>query len=152
VPKNNGEVQEEEGAHQLDAINAWRKASHRDDAAVWHLFSGCSLKNYGIAYEGVLCSHDYGSGLSVYDRTNTWRWSTHEIGHNFGGQHTFENGEGKTGGIMDYGDGKHTSTGKYMFLDTNKNQICTHISNTLYYKSSYWWSSSYSSVCANSHA
>jgi len=29
----------------------------------------------------------------------------HELGHNFGADHSFEDGQGNTGGIMDYGDG-----------------------------------------------
>ena len=29
----------------------------------------------------------------------------HEVGHNFGCDHAFDEGQGRTGGIMDYGDG-----------------------------------------------
>lgn len=42
----------------------------------------------------------------------------HEIGHNFGMQHTFENGEGSTGGKMDYCDGRlPCSTGVFAFYE-----------------------------------
>ena len=39
--------------------------------------------------------------------TGTWETVAHEIGHNFNMNHAFQLGQGKTGGIMDYGDGKY---------------------------------------------
>ena len=35
----------------------------------------------------------------------TWLTFIHELGHNFGMDHSFDLGEGTTGGFMDYGDG-----------------------------------------------
>jgi hypothetical protein len=53
----------------------------------------------------------------------SWKTFAHEIGHNFGAQHSFEDGQGKTGGIMDYGDGK--LAGIYQFnTKYRKNEIC----------------------------
>jgi hypothetical protein len=50
----------------------------------------------------------------------------HEIGHNFNAQHTFQLGQGKTGGIMDYGDGK--LNGEYQFNTVySKTEMCTEI-------------------------
>jgi hypothetical protein len=40
-------------------------------------------------------------------------------GHNFGGNHAFQLGQGKTGGIMDYGDGIYPiGSGIYQFHPT----------------------------------
>ena len=45
--------------------------------------------------------------------SGTWTVNAHEAGHIFGAEHSFENGQGTTGGIMDYGDGKYN--GVYQF-------------------------------------
>lgn len=56
----------------------------------------------------------------VWHNFRTWITFAHEVGHNFGGarksrvgpllclagEHSFELGQGKTGGIMDYGNGQ----------------------------------------------
>jgi len=76
-----------------------------------HLFTGCGTDFgvVGLAYQGTICNtgkynvgvdqiHDYGS-------ENTFLIFAHELGHNFGADHSFEDGQGNTGGIMDYGDG-----------------------------------------------
>ena len=44
--------------------------------------------------------------------SHTWRIFAHEIGHNFGAHHSFEEGQGTTGRIMDYG--------KYAFEQNKK--------------------------------
>ena len=47
----------------------------------------------------------------------------HELGHNFGAEHSFEDGPSRTGGIMDYGDGK--LNGVYQFnTKYRKSQVC----------------------------
>ena len=59
-----------------------------------------------MAWVGTLCRTGRGShtGVSWYTRRH-WFTFAHEIGHNFGGSHSFEEGQVRTGGIMDYGNG-----------------------------------------------
>merc|ERR1711972_426576 len=68
---------------------------------------GNNMNGYGI------CNKDgYNTGISrFYGRY--WQTFAHELGHNFGGFHSFEEGQGKTGGLMDYGD--RTLNGVYQF-------------------------------------
>jgi hypothetical protein len=66
----------------------------------------CSYGTAGIARFGVLCNNAIGSAVTYYTGADsTWLTFAHEIGHNLGGYHSFEDGVGTTGGIMDYGDG-----------------------------------------------
>jgi PKD repeat protein len=58
----------------------------------------------GLAYLGVVGSTFYNYGVSnIMDAT--WLTFIHELGHNFGMDHSFDLGQGTTGGFMDYGDG-----------------------------------------------
>mmetsp|Transcript_15968 Transcript_15968/g.19814 ORF Transcript_15968/g.19814 Transcript_15968/m.19814 type:complete len:348 (+) Transcript_15968:421-1464(+) len=51
------------------------------------------------------------------------------MGHNFGASHSFEEGKGKTGGIMDYGD--VSLNGRYQFNSKyRKEQICKSIKSS----------------------
>ena len=60
----------------------------------------------GLAYIGVVGSSNFKYGVS--NITNpTWLTFIHELGHNFGMDHSFELGQGITGGFMDYGDGTY---------------------------------------------
>jgi len=85
----------------------------------------------GLAYVGTLCKmiKQWGSWPNVgvvWYSERTWKTFAHEVGHNFGGHHSFENGQGKTGGIMDYGDG--TLNGKFQFNSQfRKDEICSTI-------------------------
>ena len=59
-------------------------------------------------------------------RGRTWRTFAHEVGHHFKRDRSFEDGQYKTCGIMDYGDGK--LNGQYQFNTKYRNaQICASI-------------------------
>jgi hypothetical protein len=90
----------------LDQFNAWRTNVNPKNQALWHLLTNCwrSPGTVGLAWLGVLCSSQYGTGVSSWTNTH-WLVVAHEIGHNFNSPHSFQEGQGKTGGIMDYGDG-----------------------------------------------
>jgi len=76
-----------------------------------HLFTGCGtdFSVVGLAYLGTICNaNKYNTAVNqIHDHRseNTFLIFAHELGHNFGGDHSFEEGHGNTGGIMDYGDG-----------------------------------------------
>merc|ERR1712048_507994 len=85
-----------------------------------HLLTGCGNSFFGqgtgivgLAYVGALCHSTKNAGVTQLHGRMSWVTFAHEIGHNFGGEHTFEEGEGRTGGIMDYGNGK--LNGEYQF-------------------------------------
>lgn len=60
----------------------------------------------GLAYIGVVGSNSYKYGVSSLNNP-TWLTFIHELGHNFGMDHSFDLGQGTTGGFMDYGDGTY---------------------------------------------
>merc|ERR1712187_120980 len=80
-----------------------------------HLLSGCGKGwgTVGLAYLGTMCIDGYSKGVNQLHNSNSWLIFAHELGHNFNGEHSFEEGQGSTGGIMDYGDG--TLNGEYQF-------------------------------------
>jgi len=59
----------------------------------------------GVAYVDTLCAPEFARSVVRYTSTS-WRTFAHEFGHAIGLQHTFQNGVGHTGGLMDYGNGR----------------------------------------------
>jgi hypothetical protein len=57
----------------------------------------------------------------------TWLWFAHEMGHTFGGLHTFQDGVGTTGGILDYGDPYYDMT--VQFNPANQPEICPYLTS-----------------------
>ena len=52
------------------------------------------------------------------------------MGHNFGAKHSFEDGRGNTGGIMDYGN--HLVKGLFQFnTKYRKKEICKEIQSVI---------------------
>jgi hypothetical protein len=128
---------------QLSNFRQWQQPSKR---GLWHLFDDCfgvSGSSIGLATmlvgdpAGTLCMMDPVPGWNEFWNTavswysfNTWKTFAHEVGHNFGGHHSFEDGQGKTGGIMDYGDGK--LDGEYQFnTKYRKTEICKSIQKVI---------------------
>jgi hypothetical protein len=121
----------DEPSAALAAFAAWREAREPDSAGLWHLLTACHFPKWvrGIAYTGQLCKQLRGVAITTNQRGDATHWLTaaHEFGHNFGARHSFEDGQGKTGGIMDYGDGK--LNGVYQFhTEYRKRQVCKEIS------------------------
>merc|ERR1740123_744959 len=96
---------------KLSDFTPWTKPSTQ---AVWHLFTGCgnSFGTIGVAYVGRICASYANTGVNMLRNwrgqvvEDTWDTFAHELGHNMAARHSFEEGQGSTGGIMDYGDGK----------------------------------------------
>mmetsp|Transcript_22436 Transcript_22436/g.40481 ORF Transcript_22436/g.40481 Transcript_22436/m.40481 type:complete len:259 (+) Transcript_22436:623-1399(+) len=130
---------------QLHRFTEWEPPSEQ---GLWHLFDDCAFvhdNTIGLAWTGTLCDNDvmttsnfpdltgrFNKGVSWYTTAGaTWLTFAHEVGHNFGAQNSFENGQGTTGGIMDYGDG--TLDGVYQFnTEFRKAEMCETIQTALY--------------------
>ena len=104
--------------------------------AVWHLLDDCYKEGdpIGKAYVGVLCNDNsnfhYARSISYFSERNFFITIAHELGHNFGAMHSFEEGKGTTGGIMDYGDG--TLNGEFQFNRKYRyDEICSFLDNNL---------------------
>jgi len=102
---------------------------------LWYLLSDCvDTHVVGKAYIGSLCNERSNFAVS-HHRSNDWRIAAHEIGHIFGAWHTFEEGMGNTGGIMDYGNGMLTEgkhKGEYGFNEKyRRSEICNTLSRVI---------------------
>lgn len=123
------------GTPVIDKANKMLKGSFPMAGAV-HLFTGCGdgSRFIGYAFMGTICKNDgSNTGANQLRRAYNqpaWLNFAHELGHNFNGKHSFEHGMGRTGGIMDYLDGK--LNGKYQFNTRyRKREICTKMSEVV---------------------
>merc|ERR1712151_791623 len=112
----------------------WSKPSVQ---GAWHMFNDClppSLLSatVGFAVTGSLCNNEVNSAANyIFKGTDTWLTFAHEHGHIMGAQHSFEEGQGRTLGIMDYGydvrlGGIHQFNTRY-----RKEEICDKISSKI---------------------
>ncbi|GBG24572.1 Disintegrin and metalloproteinase domain-containing protein B [Hondaea fermentalgiana] len=117
---------------QLDDLTTWVRTLDDDEeqAAHFHLFTGCSASSSGVAYVGTLCNLNYNTGVTK-KTSRTWKTFAHELGHGFAATHSFENGMYTTGGIMDYGDGTILGTSLYRFRLARRDQMCGEFETAL---------------------
>jgi len=118
---------------KLDKFREWKARWRTNDKGPWHLMTNCypSPGTIGLAYIGVLAWPSHAAGWTNFLGGDTWKIFSHELGHNFGGQHSFENGQGKTGGIMDYGDGMDRQP--WFNKPLRQKNICGQIKQALSY-------------------
>jgi len=107
--------------------------AQRDEAVTTHLFTGCDSNGYGtVGLAGMGTLGDTTSS-GVNNLKSSWQTFAHELGHNFGAEHTFEEGSG--GGIMDYDDGKTggkhqgVGVGTFEFNALRQCQVCSELSS-----------------------
>jgi len=114
----------------LNGITAWRVSTKPTRHGIWHAFTDCYPPpgTVGLAWIGTLCNVNNAAGVSSKS-SSLWLTFAHETGHNFAAQHTFQSGQGTTGSIMDYGDGK--LDGIYQFHTTySKTEMCNEIATS----------------------
>lgn len=115
---------------QLSQFTSWAPSANTGGNGLWHLLDDCFAGSgvVGLAWVGTLCKRS-NTGVSWYSSRH-WLTFAHEVGHNFGGGHSFEEGQGRTGGIMDYGDGK--LNGQYQFNSKyRKSQMCKTVNSVV---------------------
>jgi len=108
----------------------------------WHIFINCGASQGGMGRAGVgtMCKYPKGKncGSDKWNSEIWWFVFAHELGHNFKGEHSFEEGTGTTGGVMDYGDGK--LDGHYQFnTKYRKQEMCKFLSKSQVQKCLYWY-------------
>ncbi|KAJ3128149.1 hypothetical protein HK098_005049 [Nowakowskiella sp. JEL0407] len=108
------------------------------DVTTYALLTRCSDSGgvTSAAWVGTACSSSYKvsvNQISGNTGSSSWLVFAHQLGHNFGASHAFQLGQGNTGGIMDYGDGRYPhGTGWYGFHPTyNQAEVCGKIQNTI---------------------
>lgn len=116
-----------EMSDKLDRISNVVSSGKLPAGGASHIFTGCGKRSglAGLAYLGKICEKRWAVGSNKIHTWSPWLVFAHELGHNFNAKHSFEDGKTKTGGIMDYGDGK--LNGEYQFNGYRKTQMCKKI-------------------------
>ncbi|KAH9253292.1 hypothetical protein BASA81_008643 [Batrachochytrium salamandrivorans] len=100
----------------LPEIVSWANSQPRTGFTL--LMSNCFSGITGTSYIGSVCSASLNANVAAH----SWLVAFHELGHGFGMTHSFENGMGVTGGIMDYGDGLYN--GVAQFHPNKRAEVC----------------------------
>jgi hypothetical protein len=113
----------------LNSFSNWN-ANQKNKLGIWHMLTTCwPFGVVGIANIRSICT-DGGVGISNRGGSDTtWYTFAHEVGHNFGAFHTFQNGVGTTGGIMDYGDPYINGYAQFNVL--SKQELCSTINTVV---------------------
>merc|ERR1712226_153591 len=79
------------------------------------------------------------TGVTYFtQRETTFETFAHEVGHSFGASHSFEEGRGRTGGIMDYGHNKLISGELQFNTKYRKREICNHLTRAMQPSCTFW--------------
>jgi hypothetical protein len=93
----------------------------------------------GVSYIGSVCGKTSNFAVAHADS----KTASHELGHAFGCSHSFENGVGTTGGVMDYGDSLYNNT--FQFHPNKRVEMC----GTLSYAASIGCLKPYTHTCGD---
>lgn len=115
-------------------MGARQKSQTSTRKASWHMLTNRwpAPGVVGMAYLGTLCMYDYNVGItsrSIRAPENTWYIFAHELGHSMGAYHSFEYGQGNTGGIMDYGN--YFYNGVVQFHPLKRAEMCAEFQLSL---------------------
>jgi len=125
---------------RLKRLSQWEAPSVQ---ASWQLIGDIDFTagTAGLASMGTVCqvkkinyaTPAYGNRGVNWHSKSTWATFAHELGHNFGASHSWEDGQGSTGGIMDYGGLEEKKIDKSWQFNTKyrKAQICAVIQKNM---------------------
>lgn len=130
-----------------DFLDYTFKLGGNENAAHTHILTGCLTgSTSGVSYTDTLCT-PHGLSVTKYNGLYTWRIFAHELGHSIGLDHTFQDGIGRTGGLMDYGNGKLLDSRKYGYHPYfSKPKLCQVFTDL---KCKWWHETSKCNDCVN---
>jgi hypothetical protein len=101
----------------LEKFKQWNPPTPQ---SYWHLLTNCNPPpgTVGIADLNSLCR----GGRAISNKAS-WLIFAHELGHILGATHSFENGTGHTGGIMDYGSPYYNNV--IQFNPSKRIELCS---------------------------